>query len=92
MGECLKDAPDMSNSIHINLTGNEFRPDYLLPTDEEVSSFQNRLFSYRLLNHDKLAAPNLDVSEFRPEICVMSDVLAAPLSMIRSCKVESLSC
>src|SRR5207302_7122370 len=61
------------------LTGKDFRPDYLLPTDGEVTSFQNRLFSYRLLNNDKIAVPNLDLSGFRPEICVMADVLAAPI-------------
>jgi hypothetical protein len=79
VGEGLKNASDMSTSIRINLTGNEFRPDYLLPTDEEVTSFQNRLFSYRLLNRDKIALPNVDVSGFRPEISVIADVLAAAI-------------
>jgi hypothetical protein len=79
VGEGLKTASELSDNIHINLTGNEFRSDYLLPTDEEVASFQNRLFSYRLLNRKKIAIPNLDVSRFRPEISVMADVLAAPI-------------
>ncbi len=79
VGECFKDAPAMSNSVHINLSGSALRPRHSLPTDEEITSFQNRLFWYRLLNHDKVAAANFRVSEFRPEISVVADVLAAAM-------------
>ena len=79
VGECLKDASAMSDSVHINLSGNALRPRHSAPTDEEITSFQNRLFSYRLLNHDKVAAANFRVSGFRPEISVVADVLAAAI-------------
>jgi hypothetical protein len=46
---------------------------------DEITSFQNRLFSYRLLNHDKVAAANFRVSGFRPEISIVADVLAASI-------------
>ena len=79
VGECLKDAPAMSNSVHINLSGSALRPRHSLPTGEGITSFQNRLFWYRLLNYDKVAAAKFRVSGFRPEISVMADVLAAPI-------------
>ena len=50
-----------------------------VPTKEEITSFQNRLFSYRLMNHDKVAAANFRVSGFRSEIRMMADVLAAAI-------------
>jgi hypothetical protein len=45
----------------------------------EITSFQNRLLSYRLLNHDQVAAANFRVSGFRPEISIVADVLAAAI-------------
>jgi hypothetical protein len=79
LGECFKDAPAMSNSVHINLSGNSLPPRHSAPADEEITCFQNRLFSYRLLHHDKVAAANFRVSGFRPEISVVADVLAAAI-------------
>jgi hypothetical protein len=79
VGECFNDAPAMSNSVHINLTGTALTLGHCAPTNEEIASFQNRLFSYRLLNHDKVAAANFRVSGFRPEISAVVDVLAAAI-------------
>jgi hypothetical protein len=79
VGDGFKDAPAMSDSVHINLTGNALTPRHSAPTDGEITSLQNRLFSYRLLNHDKVAAANFRVSGFRPEISVVADVLAAAI-------------
>jgi len=66
-----------SNSVRINLGGSALIPSHGLPAKEEITSFQNRLHSYRLLNHDQVAAANFRVSGFRPEISIVADVLAA---------------
>ena len=79
VGERFKDSPATSNSVHINLGGSALTPRYALPAKDEITSFQNRLFSYRLLNHDKVAAANFRVSGFRPEISIVADVLAAAI-------------
>jgi hypothetical protein len=79
LGECFKDAPAMSNSVHINLSGNSLTPRHSAPADEEITCFQNRLFSYRLLHHHKVAAANFRVSGFRPEISAVADVFAAAI-------------
>jgi hypothetical protein len=79
VGEGFKDAPAMSNSVHINLTGDALIPPHSAPTAEEITSLQNRLFSYRFLHRDKVAAANFRVSGFRPEISVVADVLAAAI-------------
>ena len=79
VGECFKDSPATSNSVRINLGGSALIPRHGLPTKDEITSFQNRLFSYRLLNHDKVAAANFRVSGFRPEISIVADVLAAAI-------------
>jgi hypothetical protein len=50
-----------------------------LAAKEEIISFQNRLLSYRILNHDQVAAANFRVSGFRPEISIVADVLAAAI-------------
>ena len=79
VGECVKDATAASNSIHINLSGSALQPGHALPTKDEITSFQNRLFSYRLLNHEKIATANHRVSGFRPEMNAVADVLAAAI-------------
>ena len=79
VGECFKDSPTTSNSVHINLGGSALTPRHALPAKDEITSFQNRLFSYRLLNHDKVATANFRVSGFRPEISIVADVLAAAI-------------
>jgi len=79
VGECFKDSPATSNSVRINLGGSALIPSHGLPAKEEITSFQNRLLSYRLLNHDQVAAANFRVSGFRPEISIVADVLAAAI-------------
>lgn len=79
MGESLKDSPDASNSLRINLVGSALTPRHALPVRDEITSFQNRLFSYRLLNHDRVAVTNFQVPGFRPEIRIVADVLAAAI-------------
>ena len=79
VGECFKDSPATSNSVRINLGGSALIPTHGLPAKEEIISFQNRLLSYRLLNHDQVAAANFRVSGFRPEISIVADVLASAI-------------
>jgi len=78
-GECFKTSPATSNSLHINLGGSAPARRHSLPTKDEITSFQNRLLSYRLLNHDKVATANVHVSELRPEISMVAEVLAAAI-------------
>ena len=79
VGECFKDSPATNNVVHINLGGSALTLRHALPTKDEITSFQNRLFTYRLLNHDKVAKANFRVSGFRPEISLVADVLAAAI-------------
>ena len=79
VGECFKDSPAASSVVHINLGGSPLTPRHALPAKDEITSFQNRLLCYRLLNHDKVAAANFRVSGFRPEITLVADVLAAAI-------------
>jgi len=44
VGECFKDSPAASNSVHINLGGSALTPRHASPTKDEITSFQNRLF------------------------------------------------
>lgn len=77
VGEELKDRLAISNSIQINLGGSVVRGPHSLPTEPEINSFQNRLLTYRLLNHDKVAAANPRISGFLPEINGVAAVLTA---------------
>ncbi len=79
VGESPKDSPSTSNSVNINLGGSALTRRYALPAKEEITSFQNRLFSYRLLNHGKVTTANFRVSGFRPEVSIVADVLAAAI-------------
>ena len=79
VGESPKDSPSTSNSVNINLGGSDVTRRYALPAKEEITSFQNRLFSYRLLNHGKVTTANFRVSGFRPEVSIVADVLAAAI-------------
>jgi hypothetical protein len=79
VGEFFKDSPATSSVVQINLGGSALTLRHALPTKDEITSFQNRLFSYRLLNHDKVATANFRVSGFRPEISLVADVLAAAI-------------
>jgi hypothetical protein len=47
---------------------------------DEITSFQNRLLCYRLLNHEKVAAENFCVPGFGPEVSIVADVLAAVIA------------
>jgi hypothetical protein len=79
VGEYFKGPLSTSNSVHIHLSESALKPRHSLPTKDEITSFQNRFFSYRLLNHDKVATANFRVSGFRPEISIVADVLAAAI-------------
>ena len=79
VGELFKDPSSTSNSIQINLGGSVLRSPGPLPTEGQITYFQNRLLAYRLLNHDKVAAANFHVSGFRPEISLMAEALGAAI-------------
>jgi hypothetical protein len=79
VGEFIKDASTACNSIHINLSAGALQPDHSLPTKEEITSFQNRLFSYRLLNHQKVDSVSYAVPQFRPEFSAAAGELAAAI-------------
>jgi hypothetical protein len=79
VGASFKDSSSTSNSVNIDLGGSALTPRHALPAKEEITSFQNRLFSYRLLNHDKVASANFRVPGFRPEVSIVADVLAAAI-------------
>jgi len=79
LGEQVKDQPIASNSIRVHVAGDSFRPLHGLPTEDDISYFQNRLLAYRLLWHDKVAASNFRVPGFRPELGAMAEVLGAAI-------------
>jgi hypothetical protein len=79
VGEYFDGPLSTSNSVHIPLSGRALTPRHVLPAKEEITSFQNRLFTYRLFNHDKVAIANFRVSGFRPEVSIVADALAAPI-------------
>jgi hypothetical protein len=79
VGEFCKDTAATSNSVHINLSGGRLKLHRSPPTRDEITSFQNRLFSYRLLNHAEVASKDYDFSGFRPEIGAMVGVLIAAI-------------
>jgi hypothetical protein len=79
VGEYFKDLLSTSNSVHIHLGGGALKPGHSLPTKNEITSFQNRLLGYRLLNRDKVAAASFCGSGLHPEINAVADVLAAAI-------------
>jgi len=79
VGERFKDSSDTRDSLHINLSGVDLTSRHAWPAKDEITSFQNRLLCYRLLNHEKVAAANFRVSGFRPEVSIVADVLAAAI-------------
>jgi hypothetical protein len=79
VGEYVKDAAAASNNLHINLSGSTLQPDHSLPTTEEITSFQNRLFSYRLLNRQKVESSTYVVPQFRPEFSAAASELGAAI-------------
>lgn len=79
VGEFFKDATAATNSVHINLSGTELQPDRSLPTKAEIASFQNRLFSYRLVNHCEVGSTAYSFSEFRPEMNAVAGELGAAI-------------
>jgi hypothetical protein len=79
VGELAKDQLFTSNSIHIHVGENSLGALYALPTEGTIRDFQNRLLSYRLMSHDRVAASNFPVAGFRPEVCAIAQVLGAPI-------------
>jgi hypothetical protein len=79
VGENAKNQLLNGNSIHIHVGGNSLRCFHPLPTDEVIQDFQNRLYGYRFINHDIVAASKFRVSGFRPEVCAMAQVLGASI-------------
>lgn len=77
VGEHFKDSSLTRDSVHINLGGSVWAPRQAVPTEDEITSFQNRLLCYRLVNHDKVRGAKFQVTGFRPEISIVADVLAA---------------
>jgi hypothetical protein len=66
----------MSNAIHINLTGTALQLPRSLPTKDELSSFQNQLLCYRLLNRDKVKASKFHCPGLQ-HFSVVADALGA---------------
>jgi len=79
VGEHFKDSPAMNNVVHINLSGSVLTLRHAWPAKGDTTSFQNRLFTYRLLNHNKVAAAKFRVSGLRPEISLLAEALAAAI-------------
>lgn len=79
VGEGVNRQPIASNSIQLHIGGSSFRPLHLSPTDNVIVDLQNQLLFYRLLNHDKVAASSFRVSDFRPEMCEIAEVLGAAI-------------
>ena len=80
MGEQFKGPLSTSNSVHVHLSGSALEPRHSLPTKDQITSFHNRLFCYRLLKHDKVATATFRASGFRPEVSIVADVLAAAIA------------
>jgi hypothetical protein len=74
--KCIYVCEDIShpfitpNSVHIHVGGRSRRILLSLPTDSEIQRFQGKLFFYRFVWHDVVAASKFQVSEtkFRPEV------------------------
>ena len=79
VGEFFKDSQATSNSIRINLSETSVTPHHALPSKDKITSFQNRLLGYRLLNRNRVAARTFRFPGFRPEISLAAGVLAAAI-------------
>jgi len=49
------------------------------PKEDVVREFQNRLITYRLFGHDKVAESTFRVPDFRPEVRAVAEVLGATI-------------
>jgi hypothetical protein len=79
VGQRVKDELIPTNSIQIHVGGNSPRPLYPPPTEDVVRDFQNRLLTYRLWGHDKVATSKFRVSALRPEVSAIAEVLGAAI-------------
>lgn len=75
--EVSKSDPVLKTSFSVHVESNSWRSQSLLASPENAQDLQNRLFSYRLISHDKVARSNFRVSGFRPEFCAIAEVLGA---------------
>ncbi|MGB6250775.1 MAG: hypothetical protein WBF54_16770 [Terriglobales bacterium] len=76
-GEPAKDQLLTHNSIHVHVGRNSLRSLPPLPSEEVIEDFQNRLFFYRFVHHDDVAASKFRVAGFQPETRAMAEVLGA---------------
>jgi len=66
-------------AIHVHLARNGRTPAQPFPSDRVTQELQNRLFCYRLFNHEKVRASKFQVTGFLPEFCALAQALGAPL-------------
>ena len=77
--EVRKSDALLKTSLSVHVESNSWQSQSLLANRETAQDFQNRLFSYRLFSHDKVARSNFRVSGFRPETCAIAEVLGAAI-------------
>ncbi|HSY63387.1 MAG TPA: hypothetical protein VK829_02255 [Terriglobales bacterium] len=79
VGEHFKNHPIMANCIAMYVGGDLLRPVHSPPTADDNLDLQNRLLGYRLLCHDKVKNSKFHVSQFRPELCAVAEMLGAAI-------------
>jgi hypothetical protein len=65
--------------IHVHVTKNRSFAVRALPSADVTQDLQNRLFSYRAVNHDHVESSMFGVSGFMPEFCAVARALGAPI-------------
>src|SRR5205807_3310460 len=72
-----KSEAGLKTSLSVHVESDSWRSQSLLANQETAQDLQNRLLSYRVFSHDKVAKSNFRVSGFRPEACAIAEVLGA---------------
>jgi hypothetical protein len=77
VGDAKSDPRLAKTSIQIHIDVDPGRQVPPPPKENVVREFQNRLITYRLFAHDKVAESTFRVSGFRPEVRAIAEVLGA---------------
>lgn len=77
VGDVKSDPQPGKTSIRIHVEVDPRKRVPPPPKEDVVREFQNRLITYRLFVHDKVAESTFRVSDFRPEVRAIAEVLGA---------------
>jgi hypothetical protein len=77
LGEDVDEQRLTAHGIHVHLTRNRTGPILTSPQKDVVQDLQNRLFYYRLQNHDKVASSKFMLGQLLPEFSTVAQTLGA---------------